>query len=71
MQYFQAVYDGTKTFEVRKNDRSYAVGDVLVLKEWDVEYTGSGIVKTVTYMLDNPIYVKDGYVIMGLGEVVE
>ncbi|MBP1999736.1 hypothetical protein J2Z69_000755 [Paenibacillus shirakamiensis] len=41
------------------------------MKEWDVEYTGSGIVKTVTYMLDNPIYVKDGYVIMGLGEVVE
>lgn len=32
---FQAAVDGTKTHEWRKDDRGYAVGDVLVLNEWD------------------------------------
>ncbi|MEB4784825.1 DUF3850 domain-containing protein [Paenibacillus jamilae] len=68
-EYFQAVWDGTKPFEVRKNDRAYQVGDMLVLLEWDPvknEWTGSGICKRVTYILDNPNFVKEGYVIIGL-----
>jgi hypothetical protein len=32
---FQAVWDGLKTHELRVNDRAYAVGDGLVLREWD------------------------------------
>lgn len=32
--YFDALVDGSKTFEVRPNDRSYQAGDVLVLNEW-------------------------------------
>ncbi|MFH0070968.1 ASCH/PUA domain-containing protein [Peribacillus sp. NPDC056705] len=67
-EYFQAVWNGTKTFEVRKNDRNYAVGDTLVLKEWKPEdgYTGSGLVRKVSYMLDDSEYVKEGFVILGL-----
>ena len=70
-EYFQAVWDGSKTFEVRKNDRDYKVGDMLVLLEWDPnkdEWTGSGICKRVTYILDAPEYLKEGYVVMGLAE---
>lgn len=32
--YFDALVSGSKTFEVRKNDRAYQAGDVLRLREW-------------------------------------
>jgi hypothetical protein len=34
-QYFSRVADGSKTFEVRKNDRGFQPGDIVWLKEWD------------------------------------
>ena len=67
--YFQAVWDGIKTFELRKDDRGYLLGDILVLREWDGEkYTGSAICVKVTYILtDAEEYgLKDGYIIMGI-----
>lgn len=70
-QYFRAVWDGTKTFEIRSNDRDFKVGDMLVLREFDPddnEYTGSAICKKVSYILDDQAFVKEGYVVMGLGD---
>lgn len=34
-KYFDAVARGEKTFEVRKNDRDFQPGDVVVLQRWD------------------------------------
>ena len=71
-QYFQRVWDGTKTFELRKDDRDYQRGDILVLREWDGEkYTGSALCVKVTYILqDAEKYgLKDGYVIMGIRHI--
>lgn len=34
-QYFERVKDGSKTFEIRNNDRGFQSGDTVVLKEWD------------------------------------
>ena len=69
-EYFQAVWSGEKTFEVRVYDRDYQVGDVLVLKEFDPktkEYTGSALCKKVTYLIGEP-FAKEGTVIMALGD---
>lgn len=67
-EYFNAIRNGLKNFEVRKNDRDFKVGDFLVLKEWDGEhYTGREQIRKVKYILDNPDYVKEGYVIMSFG----
>ncbi len=51
-QYFQAIVDGTKTFEVRRNDRGFEVGDYLFLREWSQEtgYTGRIARVTVSYL---------------------
>lgn len=34
-EYWWAVNDGTKTFEVRKNDRDFQVGDYLIMVYYD------------------------------------
>ena len=36
-EFFQAIWDGHKTFEVRKDDRGYATGDRLLIRELDPE----------------------------------
>ncbi len=42
-QYFLDVISGVKTFEVRKNDKDFKVGDILVLQEIDIfpDYSGN------------------------------
>ena len=72
-EYFQAVKSGIKPFELRKDDRGYAVGDVLHLREFDPDtalYTGDEIDKTVIYVLPTKLFGALGegakYVIMGL-----
>ena len=40
-EYFEAVAGGAKSFELRKDDRGFTVGDEIILKEWNgTEYTG-------------------------------
>jgi hypothetical protein len=54
--YWDAVADGSKTFELRVNDRNYAVGDGLVLYRLDdkgaVELPPRTLHCVVTYLLD-------------------
>lgn len=71
-QFFTDVKSGAKPFEVRKNDRDYEVGDTLILDEFDPnteKYTGAWIPKLVTYKLDDPRFVKEGFVILGLQDI--
>lgn len=69
--YFKAVWHGLKPFEVRLNDRHFQVGDYLLLEEWDPEteaHTGYVMHKRISYLLDDPAYCKEGYVIMGMAD---
>ena len=66
-EYYRAVESGKKTFEVRYNDRNYQVYDILHLQECVNDYyTGREITVEVTYILDDPKYCKDGYVVMAI-----
>lgn len=67
-EYFRDVLLGVKSFEVRKNDRDFEVGDELRLREWIPEieqYTGQWILVNVTYILGGRLKV-DGLAIMGI-----
>jgi Domain of unknown function (DUF3850) len=66
--YFSDVKNGLKTFEVRKFDRDFQIGDFLVLTLYDpkTNQLGESIVKQITYMLTAKPYVPDGYVILGI-----
>lgn len=81
-EYFDAVAQDIKPFEVRKNDRDFKVGDILKLSEfipcipgeWNAlggSYTSRQTCKVITYILDAPDYIKEGYVILGLAPAKE
>lgn len=57
-----------KTVEVRKDDRGYRVGDVLVLREWDPEqeaYTSREVETLVTHILRG-WGLQDGWVALSI-----
>ena len=66
-EYFEAVKSGSKSFEVRKDDRGFQAGDTLFLQEFENGcYTGAGLKVFVTYVLRDTEYCKEGYCIMGI-----
>lgn len=71
-QYFRAVLERRKMFEVRKNDRPFAVGDGICLREFDPlsehGYTGRVWYGDITYILNDPLYCKKGFVIISIKE---
>lgn len=64
-QYFQAIAAGDKTFEIRKNDWDYKVGDTIILSEYEEgQYTERNILAKITYITDYE--QKDDYVVFGI-----
>lgn len=76
-QYFARILDGSKTFEVRINDRDFCRGDRLLLREYDPDtdtYSGRAIRADVGYVLaDSCAAIPDfaGHVVFSLHNVVE
>ncbi len=70
-QFFNSLWTNEKNFEVRRDDRGFAVHDVLVLREYDPSfgYTGNMCKRLVTYVLrseDLPNGVPPGWCVMAL-----
>lgn len=70
--HFQLLWDKKKTFEIRKDDRNFQVGDLLFLREYDVNsdinggYTGRCHIEKISHILrDAPEYgLAPGYCII-------
>ncbi len=69
-EYFDALSTGAKTFEARKDDRNFEVGDELVLREYEAKhlyFTGREVVRYVSYILRWPAFgVEAGWCVMAL-----
>lgn len=68
--YFGRVASGQKTFEIRRNDRDFQVGDILLLKEYDPQkgwpdHGSYDVIRAeVTYMTSYE--QKEGFVVLGI-----
>jgi hypothetical protein len=69
-EFFEAVLDDRKKFEIRKNDRGYAVGHFLMIREFipspggGGNYTGREVEKLITYITSHE--QRRGYIVMGI-----
>jgi len=74
--YFEVQDNGSKLFELRKDDRPYKVGDIFLSQEFDQhknEYTGKETPYRITYILrDAEMFgLKQGYCILNLKPIEE
>ncbi|PZR37211.1 ASCH/PUA domain-containing protein [Caulobacter segnis] len=72
--YFAAVREGLKTFEIRRNDRDFQVGDLIVLREYSPgtdTFSGQTETRQITYLLSEEDHggVIHGFVVIGFGHV--
>ena len=78
-QPFEDVAGNRKHFDIRKDDRNFQIGDVLILQKtahtgeemkthnYPLVYTGDICVRLVTHIMRGPRYgLAEGYVIMSL-----
>lgn len=73
-RFFVPMQNGKKNFEIRKKDREYKVGDILILREWNdimQNYSGQTIKRRITYIYNGcgQFGLAPNYVVLGLKEV--
>lgn len=67
--YLLEIIEGRKTFEIRKNDRDYHIGDYLDLREYDAATCLYGSLNAVVYVTSScsdERFVKDVFVVMSI-----
>lgn len=83
-EHFAALQRGEKDFEIRENDRTFQVGDLLVLQEFipvrhvgldykpghpDGTYTGKAEHRFIKHIHDDAGKLQNGYIVLGLRNV--
>lgn len=72
-EYFDVIETGRKNFEVRKNDRDYKEGHVVLLHEYDNkkgEYSGKILAFEIGYVLQGGQFgIPDNYCVFSLVEL--
>lgn len=65
-QYFAQVVAGTKTAELRFNDRAFAAGEEMLLREWSdaAGFTGREVRVLITDVLDYRAALRQGWVMI-------
>jgi hypothetical protein len=67
---YAAVSDGLKTVEIRRDDRGYRVGDLLLLRCYDpvtATFSGARCVRKVTHIVRSDMWgLRSGFVAMSL-----
>lgn len=71
--YFEELIKGSKNFEIRKNDRDFQVGDILMLREYRKEFNETGYSGrkhrvVITYILTSQEFegLAKNYVALGV-----
>jgi len=68
---FQAIKDGSKRFEYRRDDRPYDVGVTVKQNEWnpDTGYTGDFLYHDITFIIRGGVFgIPEGYCIFSTTE---
>lgn len=72
-QFFEETRDGSMPFTVRRNDRNFQVGDLIVFREWYAvrqQFTGRAFTKKITFALDGGRYgIEEKFVVLGLCDI--
>lgn len=65
--------NGFKNNSMRKNDRRFAVGDIVILRLWENDHyvTGEVVVRKITHIVHDFEFkeLKPGYCLLSLSEV--
>lgn len=70
-EYFWPLARGELTGCVRNDDRGFAVGDVVHLREWSKAegYSGGTLIRRITYVLRDLEGIQPGYAGLSFAEV--
>jgi len=73
LDYYEPLISCRKNFEVRRNDRDFAEGDLLFLREWDSgrhAYTNLEAIAQVGYVYDGTLGgIEEGFIAFSVEQI--
>lgn len=63
---FDNVLSKKMSFQIRKDDREYRLGDCMYLQEFTDDYTGRSLPVKINHILKESEGLRDGYVLLNI-----